>query len=435
MSSFSFAATGDAFITRALPANDPHRAQLAALIGSADFRFTNLETTLRRNTDGFPSAQSGGTWATTSPEVLGDLLAYGFNAVAWANNHTLDYSYGALSSTRRALDAAGVAHAGAGETLSEAAAVRYVETPQGRIAFIAATTTFHESWIAGNPRLEVPGRPGVNPLRFTLLHRINAERLAALKAAAELCHINARHNLSVKEGFALPDAEGVVRLGDLLFTEAAPGETEGSVSAPHAGDLARLLASVEEARRQADAVVVSIHSHEMKEDAKDRPADFLSIFARKCIDHGAHAVIGHGPHIVRAVEVYQNRPIFYSLGNFIFQNETIATAPADFYQKYGLGADATLADLFDKRSHNDTKGFAINPRIWESVVATWRMEAGELRELTLHPISLGHGEPRHRKGWPRLTDNPSPLEDIRRLSAEFGTEITLSGGLAHWRPA
>ncbi len=435
MSSFTFAATGDAFITRPLPAHDAHRAQLAALIGAADFRFTNLETTLRRNHDGFPSAQSGGTWATTAPEILEDLLAYGFNAVAWANNHTLDYSYGALTSTRRALDAAGVAHAGAGETLSEAAAVRYVETAQGRVALIAATSTFHESWIAGNPRLEVPGRPGVNPLRFSMSHRVHAERLAALKAAAELCYINARHNLSVKEGFALPDPEGSVRLGDLLFTEAAADEKEGTVSTPHAGDLARLLASVEEARRQADIVVVSIHSHEMKDDAKDRPADFLRTFAHACIDHGAHAIIGHGPHIVRAVEVYQQRPIFYSLGNFIFQNETIATAPADFYSKYGLGADATLADLFDKRSHNDTKGFAINPRIWESVVATWRMEAGTLRELTLHPITLGHGEPRHRKGWPRLANHPAPLEDIRRLSAELGTEITLSDGVATWRCA
>ncbi len=39
-------------------------------------------------------------------------------------------------------------------------------------------------------------------------------------------------------------------------------------------------------------------------------------FAHKAIDHGADVVFGHGPHVSRAIEVYQNRFIAYSLGNF-----------------------------------------------------------------------------------------------------------------------
>jgi len=41
-------------------------------------------------------------------------------------------------------------------------------------------------------------------------------------------------------------------------------------------------------------------------------------FAHACIDAGADIVLGHGPHVLREAELYKNRIIFYSLGNFIF---------------------------------------------------------------------------------------------------------------------
>lgn len=100
-----------------------------------------------------------------------------------------------------------------------------------------------------------------------------------------------------------------------------------------------MLRRIDEAKRQADYVLVSIHAHEMEGETKEKPAEFLKTFARACIDQGAHAVIGHGPHIVRGIEIYKNRPIFYSLGNFIFQNDTVSCLPAEFYEKYGLGHD------------------------------------------------------------------------------------------------
>ena len=196
---FSLAATGDSFITRRLPEGDPESRRIEALISRSAFRFTNLETTVRLDNEGYPAAQSGGTWATTSPEALRDLQAYGFNAVSWATNHTLDYSHGGLEATLHHLAASGLAHAGAGRTLAEAASPRYIESQNGRVALIAATSTFHESWIAGNPRPEIGGRPGVNPLRFTTHHRVSAARLSELRAIARQCALNAAHDLSVYE--------------------------------------------------------------------------------------------------------------------------------------------------------------------------------------------------------------------------------------------
>ena len=46
------------------------------------------------------------------------------------------------------------------------------------------------------------------------------------------------------------------------------------------------------------------------------PRGDLRKWARAVIDAGADAVVGHGPHVLRGVEFYKGRPIFYSLGNF-----------------------------------------------------------------------------------------------------------------------
>lgn len=91
--------TGDSFITRRLPSTSSESFRsLAELIGQAEFRFTNMEMTTHRQ-EGFPFAFSGGTWAMAQPEVLADLRAYGFNIMALANNHTMDYAYGGLEAT------------------------------------------------------------------------------------------------------------------------------------------------------------------------------------------------------------------------------------------------------------------------------------------------------------------------------------------------
>ena len=430
-SSISFAATGDSFITRRMPVGDPSFRRIASLVQTADARLTHLETVIRRD-EGFPAAQSGGTWASSRPEVLADLRAYGFNLISWASNHTLDYSYGGLESTGRYLDEAGFIHAGAGATRAEAGAIRYLDTSAGRVAFIAATSTFPESWIAGDQRSDGPGRPGINPLRFSTVYHVPGNELASLKKIADATRINATHLNRTQEGFVLPEPEGIYRFGHHLFTESKNGKN-GEVTHPHRGDLDRLLRSVMEASRQADAVVVSLHSHEEKSGNKHLPADILVQASRACVDAGAHAIVGHGPHVLRGIEIYKHRPIFYSLGNFIFQNESVPSQPSDFYEKYHLDSSLPASEVFAHRSGNGTRGLALDPKVWRSVIASWRMSGGELRELTLHPISLGFGEPSYRNGSPSLTSDPSALADIVSLSKPFGTTLKLGKSRAIWR--
>ena len=48
------------------------------------------------------------------------------------------------------------------------------------------------------------------------------------------------------------------------------------------------------------------------------PSEGQKRTARALIDAGASAILGHHPHVAQTVETYRGRPIFYSLGNFLF---------------------------------------------------------------------------------------------------------------------
>lgn len=197
----TFAATGDSFITRRLPSLETSSfREISKLLNSADVRFTNLETTLHYK-EGYPSAFSGGTWAMSPPEVLDDISAYGFNLLAWANNHTMDYSYGGLLATKRYLNQHHFVHAGAGENLSEAGSPKYLETPSGRVALVSVTSTFYESNYAGEQRPDISGRPGVNPLRYETTYFVTQKEMNQLSKIAAKTAINAEKNLSIQEGF------------------------------------------------------------------------------------------------------------------------------------------------------------------------------------------------------------------------------------------
>lgn len=168
----------------------------------------------------FPSAFSGGTWAKASPEVLKDIKAYGFNLIGWANNHTLDYLHQGVIDTIRDLDKCEFVHAGVGMNLAEASLPKYLDCASGRVALIAATSTFHESWVAGEQRPDIIGRPGVNPLRYTATYNILPEDFKELKEIAKKIYINAQKDLSIKEGFSIGPEDGVFLFGNYRFRES-----------------------------------------------------------------------------------------------------------------------------------------------------------------------------------------------------------------------
>lgn len=425
-SEMKFTATGDSFITRRFPdVRDKSFLEIQNIINEGEFRFTNLETTVH-NEEGFPSAASGGTWAMASPNVLDNIKNYGFNAIAWANNHTMDYLYGGLEATTRYLNEYDFIHAGVGKNLADASAPRYIECTSGRVALIAATSTFHESWIAGEQRSDMKGRPGVNPLRYDTSYEITANQMKQLKEIASKTYINATSDLDIQEGFKLPPKDNAFFFGSHNFII---GKEPNKITSPNKIDQERILKSISEAKRQADYVIVSIHSHEMEKDMKDQAPQFLKEFSRTCIEEGAHAILGHGPHILRGIEIYKERPIFYSLGNFIFQNSTVEKLPHDFYIKYGMDFNDNVSDALDKRSDNGKKGLDVNSKVWYSIIPFWKMQNGKLTQLKLYPIELGYELPRFKRGWPVLSKNKQILENIKQLSEPFGTDIRIENNV------
>jgi len=170
---------------------------------------------------------------------------------------------------------------------------------------------------------------------------------------------------------------------------------------------------------------VSLHAHEQGE-SKEIPAEFIPVFARQMIDAGADVVAGHGPHLLRGMELYKGKPIFYSLGNFIGQNELVPKMPADAYERFRADPDLTPGQVYQKRTNNDQGGFPSDRRYWEAVLPELTYEGGALKGIELIPISLGWKEARHLRGRPRLAsaeEGKAILERFAALSKPFGTKI------------
>lgn len=418
--------TGDSFITRRLP-EDGYEGfgALHRIIQDFQVRFTNSEITVH-DEEGYPDAQSGGTWAMTEPPVLDDLLRYGFNLFNTANNHTVDYGHGGLLATIANLNKRGYISAGAGRNLAAACRPAYLETKDARVALIGACSTGFPTGIAGNQSPTMQGRPGLNPLRFNTTYHVTRENFEHLEGIASATNLNAWQQRLIDLGYEPPLPEGSLNFGGLQFVASEEDYLSTTV---HPGDMQRIRAAIDEATRQADYAIVSIHAHEALDGDPAKPAEFLREFAHEAIDCGADAIIGHGPHELRGIEIYNGKPIFYSLGNFIFQTETVTTQPADAFEKHAMPTDTGIGSYMDSRSQNGTRGYPTEPHIWTSVMAGIRFTDGAATQIELYPIDLSMDKPRSRRGTPTPAAGTETLEYLADLSGEFGTKIRIRDGV------
>jgi poly-gamma-glutamate capsule biosynthesis protein CapA/YwtB (metallophosphatase superfamily) len=114
------------------------------------------------------------------------------------------------------------------------------------------------------------------------------------------------------------DVNGI-KIAFLAYTEGGlvPALYEAGESHPGTAylNIDKLKEGIGTARKQADIVIVGMHSGI---EYVRTPTDWQKEFARTAIDEGADIVIGHHPHVVQSAEIYKGKYIFYSLGNFIF---------------------------------------------------------------------------------------------------------------------
>ncbi|MDD4409277.1 MAG: CapA family protein [Candidatus Pacebacteria bacterium] len=113
-----------------------------------------------------------------------------------------------------------------------------------------------------------------------------------------------------------------IRAAFLAYTDGAiiPSSYEATEYNPGVAymDDADLAGDIKKAREVADIVIISMHAGT---EYTNRPEKKQISFARSAIDNGADLVIGHHPHNIQDLEKYKDKYIFYSLGNFIFDQD------------------------------------------------------------------------------------------------------------------
>lgn len=439
---FSIALGGDTMLTRKLtPFKEEQFLKLREILHSADARFVNLEGTVHTWEEGTPGITQG-TFMTTLPPLLEDLKWLGVNMVSCANNHAFDYGEDGVLANIRHLEEAGITHAGTGKNLAAARAPGYLDTPAGRVGLIATTATFRPWNQAGEQRPDLRGRPGINPLGFETTHCVDGAAFEQLKRISrelgfEKSNERARKHFYSDKEIAGADAPELTLLGHRYVA----GEGFSITTKANERDLNDNLKWMREARRQSDWLIVSAHCHEFggptlltagTRAELEETADFFTRFAHQAIDEGADIFVGHGSHFPMGIEIYQGKPILYSVGNFVFQNETVGFFPADAYERFDLDLRATPTDFLDARTNGGKKGHPSDPAYWENMFAVCKFEKKKLSRIEIHPIDQGFGRPIPQRGRPMLAEGEVAkrvIERVTRLSARYGTKVANRDGV------
>jgi poly-gamma-glutamate capsule biosynthesis protein CapA/YwtB (metallophosphatase superfamily) len=161
---------------------------------------------------------------------------------------------------------------------------------------------------------------------------------------------------------------------------------------PNVNDLDNARRLVTEAKKRADIVIVSFHGGAEGTDQQHVPNHTeyfageargnLPLFAHTVIDAGASLVLGHGPHVMRGLEMYKDHLICYSLGNF-------AT-----YGMFSLKAETAITEILEVTIDSDGK------------FVSGKIVAGK----------------QEGKGGPQLDPSNAAIRVVRGLSqADFGT--------------
>lgn len=203
-----------------------------------------------------------------------ELAAMGFDLLSVATNHAMDYGAVGMRDTVAALDAAGVAHAGFGESVAEASQPRVMAVGDETVAFFSFCSALPLGYNA------TPDRAGIGAIR-------------------------------VRQSFEF----------DTGFMDETPGTPPFVHSSAHEPDVLAAEAVVRKAKARNTFVVIALHwgvPFCYLPSAQGPLAQYQQPLARRLIDAGADLIIGHHPHCLHPVEFYKTGLILYSTGNFVF---------------------------------------------------------------------------------------------------------------------
>lgn len=418
-------AAGDCILTHGYKDGGYEGQQpLLDYIARGDARFGNLEICVT-DWSAYASTYCGGIWLNTTPDKLEQITDYGFNYMGFANNHTMDYGPEGMWQTLENMENFDIKVAGAGENMAYASAPVYRDFEGGRVAFIALTSSFTDAARAGHATQFVPGRPGVNGLRFSTHITVTKEHFDALKNITDGTEVNGQREFSRKNGFEPDLKENELDFAGVKVVLSENGKEE-TVTACNPEDLERTCSSIREAKKHADYVVVMIHTHQCDGRKITQPAKFMVDFCHHCIDAGADVMLGGGTHEFKPIELYKGKPIFYSLGNFIFQLRGLEHVPADHhYNHHTLGMTDT--DAVAAQFNDWSKGLWVQEECFWGILPYLEFDDGKLCKLEMLPVDLGFKKGIQYKGLPYVAEKDVAeriYASLKELSATKGVELT-----------
>ncbi|MBF0276916.1 MAG: CapA family protein [SAR324 cluster bacterium] len=391
-------AVGQSLIKRDLM-NDPNIEFKKVLekTRAADLSFTNYEGTILGDHGGWSMKDTFSH--ASAPSVLDTLKAMGFNALALSNNHAFDLGPSGILSTLEEVEKRGFLYAGIGTNKTRAAQPHYLETSKGRVALLAMDCGPQpDCFYARDADAFTTDRPGINRQRVIESLKLSLPDLETLRAIsrqtgfdkrqAEYRRVGFRRESPAEEFYGIP-----VEAGEETIEQRQLDQD----------DLERNLSAIEEASSHADFVIVYVHHHYWSPVWEETPA-WIQNFARQCIDCGGNIFVSHGVPLLQGIEIYKRRPIFYSLGNFIF--------------------------------HSFRKSTYSRDSLWESVIATCSFEDnGELNGMKLDPVVLGGSEALLNHALSRDTPQMAGpesgkkiLDSLAQMSMCYNTQINIQEG-------
>ena len=206
------------------------------------------------------------------PAHVAALARAGITAVSLAGNHIADCGAAGIADTIGALDAAGIAHTGAGENLAAARAPCVLERGSRRLALLSYNCVGPEDAWATDTRAGCA---------YVRVDTADGSRIAP----------------------------------------AAP------LLVPSEASLAQMADDIARARHGSSLIVVALHKGIVHTPA--RLAPYERTLAHAAIDAGADIVIGHHAHIVRGIEIHKGKPVFHGLGNGCVVTRALSPDDAD----------------------------------------------------------------------------------------------------------
>ena len=436
---FTVSAVGDVMIKRpALSIEDAEFQDPIKVLKSADATFGNMEGNLA-DLEHFEGPLRG---MMGDKDVAPALKAMGFDLMNRANNHIFDSDRESMYSTMEQLDKAGIVHAGTGKNLEDARRSRYFDSAKGRIGLVGMHTpngvqpASNASYASGN----VGGRPGLNALNYTVHYNVSADELKALKAIRRNAYTPPTGATNVTRlGDPASEPADRLQLFGLSYKVGTPGTRSFEMNQ---GDLNEILRAIRNGKYLSEFMIATCHCHQGPILAQqwlfeDQIPDFLPVLARASIDNGADMFVGHGPHVLRGIEIYKGKPIFYGLGEFYYQwqhfdAQLMSGSWPQAEGVAGRGASAAAAPRSDSTDVDVRVSTGLRPINFESLVTETKYDKGQLVEIRLYPTSGGWDGPISKLGMPK-TAPPAMAQKIlarvQDLSKPFGTTIAIENNV------